>query len=321
MTGQSSSASGSGDRATVLVIGESLIDIVRRDGAPPIEIVGGSPANVALGLGRMGHTPRLLTALGSDLHGRTVADHLARSGVVIEPQSWSLERTSTATATIRDGAAEYEFDIEWKLPAHIELGAARIVHIGSISAFLHPGAASITAFLRDSAGRALVTFDPNIRPSLVGSHKAALDRVMDLAAFAHTVKLSDEDAAWLWPSASVDEVLDLLLDAGASLVALTLGSSGALAATRGIRVRVAAPCVAVVDTVGAGDTFMAALVHHVIEDTSLVEGTDESRLAAAVEFAVSAASLTVQRAGADLPTAQEIALADNTRRQPPPEKG
>ncbi len=319
MTGWSSSASGSGDRATVLVIGESLIDIVRRNGAPPTEIVGGSPANVALGLGRMGDAPRLLTALGSDLHGRTVADHLSRSGVVIDPQSWSLDRTSTATATIRDGAAQYEFDIEWKLPTRIELGAARIVHIGSISAFLPPGAASITAFLKDSAGRALVTFDPNIRPGLVGSHTAALDRVMDLAAHAHIVKLSDEDAAWLWPSASPDVVLDLLLDTGASLVALTLGGSGAIAATKGIRVRVAAPSVTVVDTVGAGDTFMAALLHHAIEDPSLIDSTDKSQLTTAVEFAVSAASLTVQRAGADLPTGQEIARAHNTGRSQRPE--
>ncbi|RZI85266.1 MAG: carbohydrate kinase, partial [Microbacterium sp.] len=119
----------------VLVIGEALIDIV--DGT---EIVGGSPANVALGLGRLGIDVELLTAIGSDDRGRRIADHLGESGVRVLPESLCLEQTSTARASIRpDGSAAYDFDIEWTLPLS-GADAHDIVHVGSIACFLEPGA-------------------------------------------------------------------------------------------------------------------------------------------------------------------------------------
>lgn len=293
----------------VLVIGESLIDIVHK-GEHSIEVVGGAPANVALGLGRLGSSPRLLTALGSDDRGRRIATQLESSGVTIDPASWSLSRTSTATARIDPaGGASYEFDIEWVLREQIQLRAARAVHVGSIAAFLAPGTDAITAFLETIQGQALVTFDPNIRPALVGSHASALARVEHLATRADVVKLSDEDASWLWPGASTDEVLDHLLECGATIAALTLGGDGSIAATKENRVHVPAPTVRVVDTVGAGDTFMAAFIHRLIIQPSLLNNPTESELAQAVHFAAVAASITVQRSGADLPTLTEVHAA------------
>lgn len=294
----------------VLVVGESLIDIVRKEGEPGVEVVGGSPANVALGLGRLGTVPRLLTAIGNDARGRRIAELLEQSGVKIDPASWSLQHTATAAALIDErGAARYEFDIEWNVPAPIQLGAARVVHLGSIAAFLPPGADTLTAFIDELQGQALVTFDPNIRPALVGSHASALARVEHLASRSHVFKLSDEDASWLWPAASSDEVLDHLLECGARLVALTLGGAGAAAATRDHRIQIAAPTVPVVDTVGAGDTFMAALIHRLIAHPDLLDSTSESELIRAVHLAATAASITVQRAGADLPTWNDVHAA------------
>lgn len=298
------------DRAhDVVVIGESLIDIVRSDGAVS-EIVGGSPANVALGLGRLGGSPQLVTALGQDARGRRIAGHLEASGVAIHPGSWSLERTATAAATIRpDGSAEYEFDIVWQVPHGIRCDDARIVHTGSIAAFLEPGATGVMEAIARATTRSLVTFDPNIRPALVGEHDAAVQRVLGLAQHAHAVKLSDEDASWLWPTKTPDEVAALLLDNGSSLVAITLGGEGAIAATRSARVAVEATAVDVVDTVGAGDTFMAALIHRLSADPTLVDRPTDAALEQALVFATTAAAITVQRAGADLPRAADVTAA------------
>lgn len=299
----------------VLVVGESLIDIVTAEGAPPVEVVGGSPANVALGLGRLGAAPRLLTALGDDAHGHRIAQQLEESGVSIDRESWSLKRTATATAYIREGgAAHYEFDIEWVLPSSIPFDGAQVIHIGSIATFLSPGADVIMNFVDHVAGRALITFDPNIRPALVGSHASALATVLRVAARADVVKLSDEDAEWLWPFASTDDVADLLLHNGANVVAITLGGAGALAATRDARVQVPAPKVRVVDTVGAGDTFMAALIRQLVAQPRLALDPTEAELVEVIEFCATAASLTVQRAGADLPTEAQVYKALNQAR-------
>lgn len=234
---------------------------------------------------------------------------LSASGVRVDDASWSLARTSTARALVApDGAAHYEFQVEWRLepPA---LGGARLVHVGSLGAFLAPGADALVAFIDRLDTDTVVTFDPNIRPALLDSRDATRARVLHLAARADLVKLSIEDAAWLWPGLSPESVVALLLDAGVSLVAITLGGEGALAATRGVRVLVAAPAVPVVDTVGAGDAFMAALVHRVLGDPGLLKATTHVQLEDAIRFAVDAAAVTVQRPGADPPTAAEVAEA------------
>src|SRR5690606_15013099 len=147
------------------VIGEALIDIVERDGGS-IEHVGGSPANVALGLGRRGLDATLLTQIGADPRGRAIEAHLAESHVRVV--SARGPATSTARARIQpDGSAEYAFDIAWGAFGDAELPSAQLVHTGSIAAFLEPGASDVVRIIRE-VGAAEVTFDPNIRPDLVG---------------------------------------------------------------------------------------------------------------------------------------------------------
>ncbi|MFT4029131.1 MAG: carbohydrate kinase [Protaetiibacter sp.] len=291
----------------VLVVGEALIDIVRDIDGRRTEVVGGSPANVALGLARQGVDVRLLTALGPDVYGERIAAQLRAAGVVVDDASWSLAGTSTARAQIlADGSAEYAFDVSWTLPDDLGPAAADLVHLGSISAFLEPGATTLEEWLGRSAGRTLVTFDPNIRPALLGDRERAVKRFERLVAKADVVKLSDEDGAWLYPGLSPAQIGETVLGLGARLVAVTRGAAGALLRVEGFELEVAAPTVTVQDTVGAGDTFMAALIRRVLAVPALLESPAPSELAAAGSYAVAAAALTVQRVGADLPTAAEI---------------
>ena len=295
----------------VLVIGESLIDIVTDSAGLTTEVVGGSPANVALGLARQQIPVRLLTALGRDEHGERIRAHLTAAGVAVADESWSLPSTSTAQARIgADGSAEYAFDITWVLPpAATAFGAADLVHVGSIGAFLEPGATTLEEWLGLREPRTLVTFDPNIRPALLTDRGAAVARFERLAAMSDVVKLSDEDAAWLYPGLSPTQVCARVLELGARLAALTLGGSGARLDAGDVSVQLAAPTVTVQDTVGAGDTFMAALIHRVLATPELLLSPTSSDLAAAGAYAVAAAALTVQRVGADLPTAAEVLQA------------
>lgn len=290
----------------VLVVGEALVDIVRIGGESS-EHVGGSPANVALGLGRRGVAVGLLTQIARDARGLAIVEHLTASGVDVLPESMTAPATSTARAVVgADGQADYGFDIAWEtFPTPIDL-APRVVHTGSIAAFLAPGAASVVGLLR-GADAAVITFDPNIRPSLVGDRTEALGAYESVARLADVVKMSDQDAEWLHPGKSVDQVIDAVLALGPSLVAITLGADGAVVATADHRATIPAVSVAAVDTIGAGDTFMASLIHSVLEHGP--SGLDAADLQRIGEAATCAAAITVSRAGADLPWARELEVS------------
>lgn len=289
----------------VLVVGEALIDIVHTAGAAPREYVGGSPANVALGLGRLGVPVRFRTAIGRDARGERIAEHLAASGVAVDAQSFRLASTSTAVAHISaQGDARYDFDLQWSLDDAMELGAARIVHVGSLGCYLEPGASGLLAKIQGWAGRARLTFDPNIRPSLVGGRGAARERTEEIATLCEVVKLSDEDAAWLYPDSGIAEVVSRFLELGVHVVAVTCGGRGAMVASSEGLVEVPAIPVREVDTVGAGDTFMAAMVASLAMGEL---GADKASLLAVGRRATASAAITVGRRGADLPTRAELA--------------
>lgn len=308
MAGQEAAATTPARFVDVLVIGEALVDIVHRDGRI-LEHPGGSPANVALGLGRLGLGVDLLTDLGRDQRGDRVAAHLASSGVQVLPESFSDRRTSTATAIIGpDGSASYAFDLRWAPQVDGLATPPRIVHTGSVAAFLSPGADAVHEVLSAAArGRALVSLDPNVRPALMPSAKWAAARFGELARIADVVKLSDEDAAWLYPGEPDSIVLDGLLDLGVGLAVVTRGAAGAVLATRDHRVAVPARPVDVRDTIGAGDSFTAALLAGLLHDGAIP--ADREALRRLGTRAVQAAAITVGRPGADLPTAAELESA------------
>ncbi len=298
----------------VLVVGEALVDLIRRPGEPDDARVGGSPLNVAVGLSRLGVAAELLTHLGDDAYGELVTEHLAANGVGLVDGSVAPGPTSTARATIGDdGAAAYDFAIAWALPAVPPL-ATELVHTGSIGAVLEPGASVVVDTVTALRPVATVSYDPNVRPQLMGDRDDARRQVEAMVALADVVKASDEDVAWLHPGAGIAEVARRWLDLGPALVVVTRGGEGAYAVTAAGPVEVIAPAATVADTIGAGDSFMAGLLVALV-DAGLAGREREAALRAlageelrrVLTFAAACAAVTVSRPGADPPRRAELA--------------
>ncbi|WP_104087938.1 carbohydrate kinase [Cryobacterium sp. N19] len=285
----------------VLVVGETIIDIVDRDGVTT-EHVGGSPANVALTLARLGNPLRFVTDLADDERGACAHQHLAASNVLVEPRP--VGQTSTAHARLQpDGSAEYTFNISFS-SQRVELGAATHVHTGSIAAFHPPSAQAVRALLASLPAGVTSSLDPNIRRALIGSPAHARETFEALSGCCDIIKLSDEDADWLYPGELADAVLDRLLELGARLAVVTLGAKGMLLASAEARVGVPAARIKVADTIGAGDSAMGAIV-----DIALREGLqhlDEFTLMRIGTWAARVAGVTTSRAGANPPQRQDL---------------
>lgn len=304
----------------LLAVGESLVDVVDapdHDGSPVlVEHPGGSPMNIAVGAARLGVPVTLLTAVGPDARGQAIVDHLEASGVTVDPLSLRDTPTSAATAHIQtDGSAEYSFDVHWSLPEGLPAPTDGIVHTGSLGAFVEPGGTAVVELLRAAGGDVVVTFDPNIRPSLVGEHPQAFARFTELASLTTVLKLSDEDAGWLYPGLGLEAVIDRILELGPGLVAVTRGGEGAVLATRRDRVAVDGVRVDVIDTIGAGDSFMSALIAQLAGLLDAGTAPAELRAASVFDrealerigaFAVRCAALTVSRAGANPPHSADL---------------
>jgi fructokinase len=299
----------------VLVIGEALVDVVHRGDGRIDESPGGSPANVALALGRLGDTAYFLTQLGDDAHGEQVREWLTTAGVRVT--SSATTRTATATARLDDsGSARYEFDISWSLAEAASACTDRVgvVHTGSIAALMAPGAAAVRTLLTEMRETSLITYDPNVRPALLPDHRRAVADVESFVALADVVKASDEDLAWLYSDVDPLDVARSWLERGPSVIVVTEGASGAFAVTRDGVTHVPGRQVEVVDTVGAGDTFMSALIHGLLdlgldsaESRMKLRRLDGDSLAGLLRFSARAAAVTVSRPGADPPLLGELA--------------
>jgi fructokinase len=301
--------------ARVLVVGEALVDVVRRDGDDAVH-PGGSPLNVAVGLQRLDVPATLHSSFGADEYGVAIARHLEGSTVAITPGTITDDATSVALATIGpDGAASYTFSIEWD-PASLDLAPDQFdaVHVGSIGAALEPGALLVERLVTAARPSSTISFDPNVRPQLMGSAGAALPRIERFVALADVVKASDEDLAWLYPGADLAEVQRRWLALGPALVVVTRGGDGADALSAAGRTWVPAPRTEVADTIGAGDSFMAGLLAALSDRGLLGAGRRDAlrELAASdvrevVGFAAACAAITVSRPGADPPTRERLA--------------
>ncbi|MEV0286741.1 MULTISPECIES: carbohydrate kinase [unclassified Kribbella] len=305
--------------APVLVVGEALVDIVgsaartRNGNGKTKATPGGSPANVAVGLARLGVPTELVTRFGTDAYGDQLGAHLFGNGVQLAPGSVDPGfRTSTATATLdAAGVASYQFDITWEPPALSLSRGCPAIHTGSIATVLEPGSAAIHAFLKAMADQPVtVTLDPNARPTITPDPVSTWAAVRELAALSDLVKLSDEDCEFLRPGLSADEIAAELLSAGRTqCVVITRGGDGAIGISREARIEVTAPRIQVVDTVGAGDSFMAALIAGLhsrgLLGPARLDGLTDVDLREVVDYAVKAAAITCTRHGADPPTADE----------------
>jgi fructokinase len=303
-----------------LVIGESLIDIVHQPDGSTQEHVGGSPANVAVGLARLGHDVTFATMIGQDERGTRIAALLDEEGVRLTGGSIGARSTSVAAATLdATGAATYRFDLAWELDEGQPLDGLTHVHTGSIAATLEPGASAVLTMIQNAHPHATTSYDPNARPSLMGDPHEVRAKMEQLIGLSDVVKASDEDIAWLYDGAPLSDVLRLWGQLGPALVVMTRGDKGALIGlnTTGELASVDAPAVEVVDTVGAGDSFMAGLLSGLLE-AGLVGGPQaRERLRSAsladvrpaVDRALACAAITVSRAGANPPHLAEVAVS------------
>lgn len=292
-----------------LVIGEALIDVVEKDGKLLGEHVGGSPLNVAVGLARLERGVDFLTYIGNDARGRRIADYVESAGASLVAGSVSAKRTPTAIANLDDtGAATYTFDLEWRLSGTSEVGPPLVVHTGSIATVLDPGCRAVAALLDTYRVSATVTFDPNVRTTLIDDADLARERIERLVAKSDVVKASDEDLRWLAPDLAPEEVARRWLAAGPSVIAVTKGGEGAFAVSEAGTVSVPARPVKVVDTVGAGDSFMTGLIDALwsldllgAQRRSALRAISVDNLRAVLGAAVLNSALTVAKPGAQLP--------------------
>ncbi|GAB4097874.1 carbohydrate kinase [Sinomonas halotolerans] len=303
------------------VIGEGLIDVVRRPSGTESH-PGGSPLNVAVGLARLDHPVQFIGRYGDDPHGRMLTQHLKGSGVLV-PLPPDATPTSVATAELdHRGAATYHFELDWHLPdlrGSLEtlLKATTLLHTGSIATVLEPGADQVLTAVEHARPRATIGFDPNCRPTITSDPEAVRGRVERFVALADVVKASDEDLAWLYPGVdpldSARRWLRLGAPEGPAVVVVTRGADGPWAACADGETHVLPPRVRVADTVGAGDSFMAALLSAVVDrELDGAQRRPELRrlsveeLARILDYAARAAAVTVSRPGANPPNRAEI---------------
>ena len=303
------------------VIGEGLVDVVQR--ASGIEAhVGGSPLNVAVGLARLNHPVQFVGRYGRDPYGDAVAAHLRSSSVMLPLGPDDLP-TSVATALIDDdGAATYTFDLTWELPGIAErlafmLQGTTLLHTGSIATMLAPGAKDVLAAVEYAHPHATISFDPNCRPSIIADVDYARRQAEKFVSLSDVVKASDEDLVWLYPGQDVLDSARKWLALGGSdgpaMVVVTRGAAGPWGITAAGEAEYPAPKVEVADTVGAGDSFMAALLSGIVDrglngaqNRKDLRELPAEGLAELLAHAAKAAAVTVSRPGANPPTRAEM---------------
>lgn len=306
----------------IVVAGEALIDLVpagpAADGELPALLPkrGGGPYNTAIALGRLGSPTAFCSRLSTDHFGESLLRGLTADGVDTSPVQRGPEPTTLAVAHIgSDGSASYSFHVGGAADRLFELPdalpeATRAVSFGTCSLVLEPGASAYEHLMRRESGRGVFTaLDPNIRADLIDDPDAYRARFRSWLPYVSLLKLSEEDAAWLAQSDDLTAAVEEWLAAGPYAVVLTRGGAGLTVLTRdGLELSVPGERVAVVDTIGAGDTVNAALLHRLDAHGAL---TTDPRLDAeqwhdVLTFAARAAAITCGRAGAQPPYASEL---------------
>ncbi|MBO2452439.1 carbohydrate kinase [Actinomadura barringtoniae] len=273
---------------------------------------GGGPANTAVALARLGTSAQFLGRLGHGPFGRLLRRHLLASGVELNVVDAPEEATLAVAAIDRSGQAAYEFyargtgDWQWTRDELLEreprVGA---VHTGSLALVMEPGGPLIEEMLERLRGQTTISIDPNVRPGIVRS-EVYRERLARWTRLADIIRLSEDDLAVLAPRAPVAEICDAWHADGVRLVVITRGGDGALASLDGQRVEVPAVAVKAVDTVGAGDAFMAGLLHWLNRQDALGLALTIDDVRTALTFASHIAAETCRVPGADPPWADAL---------------
>ena len=302
----------------IVVGGEALVDLVD-DGVSRRAIAGGGPFNTAVALGRLGLPVAFLGAVSRDAYGQILGQLLADAGVDTSLVGRSDLPTPRATVHREsDGRNTYTFSLA--ATAFTDVSVDRLpplpadvwaIHVGTLALAVDPPAAAYEALLDREAGARRIILDPNVRPEIFGDVAGYRRRFERLAGLADIVKLSADDASWIYPGLPLPDVSALILGLGPRLVALTCGANGAVARSGSATVAVPGMRVLVADSVGAGDSFGAALIAALIDEGAFgpaVEGEiAENVLRRALTYAVAASAVTCTRTGAVPPTRVEVA--------------
>jgi fructokinase len=317
----------------LLSCGDALIDFLPvksadgRDAAVPV--AGGSCLNIAVGMARLGAPAGFVGGISTDLFGRMIADHAFASQVELRYATRSEHQTTLAFVRHVGGEPHYAFYDEATASRNwiyqrgsIPFDEIEAIHLGSTTLANDQGAAQALAMVEDAGGMVAISFDPNCRPNLVRHKARYVDQMDALAAAADIVRMSDVDFEFLYGGSDYAGKAKSLIEAGTSLVVVTRGIKGAQGWHReaGV-VEVQAPTVDVVDTIGAGDSFQAALLFALRAigriGTEALAQMNSDELGRALSFATSCAAFTCGRAGADPPRQADVS-AEMSRLFPDP---
>ena len=306
----------------LLSCGDALVDFLSvksvdgRDAIVPA--VGGSCLNIAVGMARLGAPAGFVGGISTDLFGRMIADHASASEVDLRYATRSEHQTTLAFVRSVDGEPQYAFYDEGTATRNwcyrrssIPFDQIEAIHVGSTTLANAKGAAQALAMLGDARGSATISFDPNCRPNLVKDKARYIAQMDAFAAVADIVRMSDVDFEFLYGGGDYAGMAESLIEAGAGLVVVTRGIKGALAWHKqaGV-VEIGAPKVDVVDTIGAGDSFQAALLFALRAIRRIGTGSlahmDCDELRRVLTFASGCAAFTCGRAGADPPRQGDV---------------
>lgn len=309
--------------SSVLVIGEALVDVVHSGDGGIKNVPGGSPANTAVALARLGITTFMKARISKDKFGSEIRSYLENQNVDLNLSLFVDEPSSVIDAFIqKDGSAKYEANLKgasdygWT-ESELDIALAeniKIIQLGSLTSYIEPGASNVENWykkLRNNS-KHLLTFDPNIRHPLDAQPEDEVrKRAKNLASLAHVVKASDEDLSWISPDQDVIETAKNFIENGTTLVVITLGKNGAVAINSNFEViQIPAPVVEVKDTIGAGDTFAAALIAQLLEkqivDEKALSALAVSDLRDILSNCAMTSALTCSRQGANPPYRHEV---------------
>jgi fructokinase len=306
----------------MLSCGDALIDFLPvqagdgRDALVPV--VGGSCLNIAVGMARLGVEAGFVGGLSTDLFGRMIADQALESNVELQHALRSEHQTTLAFVRSEAGEPQYAFydadtaSRNWRYRSgSIPFDTIDAIHVGSTTLVDRLGAAQALALVREAKGSATIAFDPNCRPNLIRDRKDYAARMGAFTAAADLVRMSDVDFEYLYGDSDHAGRATSMLAAGASLVVVTRGKQGVQAWHRAAgAVEVEAAPVTVVDTIGAGDSFQAALLValHAMGRIAMgpLKQMDGDALRRALSFASTCAAITCGRPGADPPWRDEL---------------
>jgi fructokinase len=305
----------------ILCCGDALIDFLPAKttaGAAAYQpAVGGSVHNVAIALGRLGLPVSFFSGLSNDFFGEMIVSSLQHSKVSLAYCPRFDLHTTLAFVRMENGHARYAFVDD--ASAGRMLGVSNLpdigtdvtcVHFGSIHLIRDPVAGAMEVLAARAARDTVITFDPNVRPSLITDRKDFLKRVRGFGQEADIIKLSDEDLNWLSDGEDFETIARRWLSRGTKLVILTEGEHGAQALSNSFHWRVPGVKTTVVDTVGAGDTFTAGVLASLEKAGALTKAALHEPAPQLVEealrFGARAAAITCSRAGADPPWSHEV---------------